>query len=217
MALTFLAPAGAFDPAAVTAVYADGGVLNRNPSEVGGTWAFCLVNAIGGRVFGQAGHVAAEEVAPLPWVSNNLTEVVALLLALENLPDGWAGAAFSDSKNAIRAHMAAADLDPRKPGYLPDELWGRMVAARQRLGAIRWTLLGGHPRNTSWRPATGPGTTSRSARTTCGPIRPAKLQARPIWPPWPRSRATTGRCADSSRRSPMTGGSCSRAAQDRRA
>lgn len=145
MPLTFLAPAGAFDPAAVTAVYADGGVLNRNPSEVGGTWAFCLVNAIGGRLFGQAGHIAAAEVAPLPWVSNNLTEVVALLLALENLPDGWAGAAFSDSKNAIRAHMAAADLDPRKPGYLPDELWGRMVAARQRLGAIRWTLLGGHP------------------------------------------------------------------------
>ena len=136
-----------FDPAAVAHVFADGGVIRKNPSEIGGTWAFALVNAIGGRVAAASGHVAAAEVAPLPWVSNNLTECVALLLAFEQLPDGWAGPAYSDSLNAIKAHTRAGlggcDLDP--PEYLPGDLWRRMARCRNRLGAVTFTLLGGHP------------------------------------------------------------------------
>lgn len=131
----------------VAAVYADGGVVQVNPSPHGGTWAFCYVSQIGGRVFGQAGHVTPDEVE-LPWVSNNLTEVLALLLAFEGLPKGWTGPAYSDSLNAIRAVQHAGKVTnhvDRRPTWLPDPIWRRLYCVVRQLGPIEWTLLGGHP------------------------------------------------------------------------
>jgi ribonuclease HI len=127
----------------VRAVYSDGGVVGGNPSRVGGTWAFVYATepAGGGRLFAASGHVAAAEVAPLPWVSNNLTEVVALVIALEQLPAGWAGPVYSDSLNAIRAVGSYRD----RPEYLPPAVWDRVPAARERLGILEFVLLGGHP------------------------------------------------------------------------
>ena len=147
MPLTHTPPPGAFNQTFVTDVFADGGIIDRNPSAVGGTWAFRLVDFGGRPAYEASGHVAAAEVTPLgpEWVSNNFTEVLALLLAFEQLPDGWTGSAYSDSKNAISAHSRAAWNPPVKPDYLPDAIWGRMVAARERLGPVKFTLLGGHP------------------------------------------------------------------------
>jgi hypothetical protein len=38
-------------------VYADGGVVNINPSPIGGTWAFCHVDANGGRIREESGRI----------------------------------------------------------------------------------------------------------------------------------------------------------------
>lgn len=39
----------------IIAVYADGGVILKNPSAIGGTWAFCGVDAEGNRVIEGSG------------------------------------------------------------------------------------------------------------------------------------------------------------------
>jgi len=147
MPLTHTPPPGAFDPGAVVAIYGDGGVLGANPSPVGGVWAFCLVGADGRRLYEAAGHITSDEAKSLglQWTSNNFAEVMALLLAFEAMSGDATLRVFSDSRNAISAHQRAGDPDPWKPPYLPQPIWGRMVAARDRLGPMKFTLLKGHP------------------------------------------------------------------------
>ena len=125
----------------VRAVYADGGVVGRNPSPEAGTWAFCYADAAGERVFGTAGHVTPAEVG-LPAATNNLTELLAVLLALEQLPDGWGGAVFTDSLVTLRR---VRDARRAKFKGVPGHVRDRVFAARDRLGKLTFTLLGGHP------------------------------------------------------------------------
>ena len=147
MPLTHTPPPGAFDPGAVVAIYGDGGVLGANPSPVGGVWAFCLVGADGRRLYEAAGHITSDEAKSLglQWTSNNFAEVMALLLAFETMPAAGMLRVFSDSRNAISAHQRAGDPDPWRPPYLPQPIWDRMVAARERLGPMKFTMLKGHP------------------------------------------------------------------------
>lgn len=119
-------------------VYADGGVIRRNPSRLGGTWAWVHVRAEE-EIAGGAGFITPAE-AGNPTVTNNYTEFLALLLALEAVPDGWAGRAFSDSQVTLRRFQGQGTN-----AGIPDGLWQRMRALRQRLGDFKLILLGGHP------------------------------------------------------------------------
>ncbi|HRH46677.1 MAG TPA: hypothetical protein PKY82_33845, partial [Pyrinomonadaceae bacterium] len=67
----------------IVALYCDGGVISMNPSPIGGTWAWCGVNAKGERVIEQSGAFPAPESRP---VSNNHTEQIAITKALEAMP-----------------------------------------------------------------------------------------------------------------------------------
>ncbi|MBA4187572.1 MAG: hypothetical protein C0467_06090 [Planctomycetaceae bacterium] len=125
----------------VIAVYADGGVVKVNPSPHGGTWAYCHVNAAGERVATGAGFVTPAQVG-LPTVTNNVTELLALLAALERLPDGWSGNVYSDSLNAIRRMESPKTA---KFKNCPDQFRERAIEVRARLGKLTFTLLGGHP------------------------------------------------------------------------
>ncbi|VTT98912.1 ---NA--- : : RNase_H [Gemmataceae bacterium] len=126
---------------AVVAVYADGGVVAVNPSPHGGTWAWCHVDADNQRVAHASGFVPPEVVG-LPTVSNNVTELIALVSALEALPDGWSGNVYTDSLNAL---CRVRDHATQKFKACPDHLKERVVKVRRRLGALTFTLLGGHP------------------------------------------------------------------------
>lgn len=122
----------------IIAVYADGGVIGINPSPVGGTWAWCHVNAAGERIQTASGIVR-------PWgnmkaITNNLTEMIALVLALEALPAGWSGQIYSDSKITL----GRVFLNWRCDG-IPMALQARMHVATDRLGVYQWWLLDGHP------------------------------------------------------------------------
>lgn len=125
-------------PASVTA---DGGCRLKNPSTVGGMWAYRHVHE-SGRVLRQAyGVVLVADVFPLTTVTNNLTETLALLLALEAVPEGWSGMARTDSQNAIRVFQ-----NPTKDrDHLTADLLARCRAARARLGSLTFELLAGHP------------------------------------------------------------------------
>lgn len=121
----------------IVAVYTDGGVIKKNPSAIGGTWAWCAVDAEGNRV------AQASGVVPAPLgrtVSNNHTEQIALVKAMEALPEGWSGRFYSDSQVALgRVFLNWATNN------LPKNIIERTNAARLRLGKCDWRLLQGHP------------------------------------------------------------------------
>jgi ribonuclease HI len=80
-------------------LYADGGVIGHNPSKIGGTWAFVIVDEKGKVLHKDAGVYVPEEMGTST-VTNNQTELVAILLGMQ-----WANArrikiktVFSDSQ-----------------------------------------------------------------------------------------------------------------------
>lgn len=123
----------------VVGVYADGGVIEANPSPHGGTWAWCHVNARGYRLRSAAGLVLPRDIK-LPAVSNNVTEFLALGKCLRALPNGWDGPVCSDSE------VTLARLFWKAPGKgLPKGWLDYALANLKRLGILCPTLLGGHP------------------------------------------------------------------------
>jgi ribonuclease HI len=126
----------------VKAVYTDGGVIGRNPSTVGGTWAYCFVDAPGPqggtRVAWASGlEPCVDDSEP---VTNNLMEYIAVLKALEALPPGWSGNLYSDSQITLGRVLRSWATNG-----IPDRLVERMTRACARLGPINPVLLQGHP------------------------------------------------------------------------
>jgi len=123
------------------ALYTDGGVIGQNPSPIGGTWAWCMVGADGTRTRHAYGYVTPADL-DTPTVSNNHTELLALVLGLEALPAGWAGTVYSDSWVSLQRVFLAAKL-ANVPPWLVDRL-----QTLQKSGALKqmtYTLLDGHP------------------------------------------------------------------------
>lgn len=123
----------------VVAVFADGGVIQHNPSDYGGTWGCCHVDQDDVRVLEMGGVILPSEVETTG-VTNNQSEFMAMLQALEALPDGWSGKACSDSNITLMRFFGCA-----KMRGIP-VVWGqRMSRVLGRLGTITPVLLSGHP------------------------------------------------------------------------
>lgn len=121
----------------IVALYCDGGVINRNPSMIGGTWAWCGVDEEGNRVMREGGVVEPVDARP---VTNNWTEQIAITKALEAMPDGWSGTVYSDSQIALgRVFLRWRTKN------LPDNIKQRGIDALKRLGRVTHCLLQGHP------------------------------------------------------------------------
>lgn len=121
----------------IITLYADGGVIKKNPSAIGGTYAWCAVDEAGNRVI-EAGGVVPAPAGRL--VTNNHMEQIAIVLALEAMPAGWTGTVFSDLMIALgRVFKGWAIRN------LPANVAQRSAAAVARLGAIETVLLQGHP------------------------------------------------------------------------
>jgi ribonuclease HI len=121
----------------IVAVYADGGVVDANPSPFGGVWAWCAVDEHDERIVRRSGFVPNTETHQM---TNNNTEIIALVKALEALPDGWSGLVCSDSKIALGTLFWG--YNARKQ---PACIVKRGMAAVARLGTIETMLLQGHP------------------------------------------------------------------------
>jgi len=124
----------------IKAVYADGGVIQINPSPIGGTWAWCHVNAAGERIATASAVVTPRASCPL--ITNNLTEMIALVRGLAALPKGWCGTVYSDSQITI-GRLAWG----WKMTGLPPILIRQGTEALQRIDRrnVQWVLLDGHP------------------------------------------------------------------------
>lgn len=123
------------------ALYTDGGCVRANPSKIGGTWAWCAVNAFGKRI--------AESSGFRPWlrgdnpvgITNNFMELMAAVLALEAMPGGWSGTLYTDS--SLTLHRLTTPNAPFR--NIPIAWVRRAAAAVSDLGAFRVVLLSGHP------------------------------------------------------------------------
>lgn len=121
-----------------THVYCDGGVIGPNPSPLGGTWAFCWVRH--GMVIRKGSGVITPADAQLTHVTNNLTELLAVVQGLTPLPPHWTGWLCTDS---------AITIQRLKGGFqgtsVPDWLKRRVFKLRARSIRPQYLLLGGHP------------------------------------------------------------------------
>lgn len=127
--------------AEITEVYTDGGVCRVNPSPHGGTWCFVRVDA-DGFMADVTGGIVLPEALGVPAVTNNQTELLAAVLALESLPAGWGGTLCTDSQVTVYR------LTREKPRFrgIPASLERRCRDARQRAGpGFRAVLVVGHP------------------------------------------------------------------------
>lgn len=73
-------------------------------------------------------------------VENNITETIAILLALETLPLGWTGTLYGDNLNSIRRAREPRKIKKVVPSFIREA----MVAACDKV-AVQYVLLGGHP------------------------------------------------------------------------
>jgi len=127
----------------IVSVYADGGVIGSNPSAIGGTYAYRLIEEdeeCAHYIDGAFVLTARENGGP---VTNNQTEMMAVLSALELVPDDWAGTLYSDSQVTLgRVFMGW------KWANVPQFMHAKYKDLRARLTRfedIKWVLLDGHP------------------------------------------------------------------------
>lgn len=122
-------------------LYADGGVISRNPSKIGGTWACRLLS--NGQVVHEGSGVITPAEAGTPAITNNLTEMLALLEGLKQLPADWTGTIYSDSQVTL-----GRVFEGWKWSNIPPWMHRLFQAQRARLvnwSAISYALLDGHP------------------------------------------------------------------------
>lgn len=120
-------------------LYCDGGVIGRNPSIIGGTWAWCLIRD--GLVFRSAcGVITPEDCKPHPGiVTNNITELYAAVQALEAMGEGWDGIIHTDSSITLQRITEGVSF-----ANVPQSLRIRALAVR-RGRKYKTKLLAGHP------------------------------------------------------------------------
>lgn len=123
----------------VSSVYADGGLLAMN--RIGGVYAWCGVTSSGHRVI--SGRDTVLESKLKQPVTNNHTEQIAIIKALEAMPEGWSGKVYSDSNVALfRVFWNGGTKN------LPWIIEERTKEAVRRLGKLEPMLLQGHPTET---------------------------------------------------------------------
>ncbi len=122
-------------------LYADGGVIGRNPSKLGGTWAFRVLD--NRKVVDEQVGTITPEAAKMPAITNNLTEMLAVVRGLASLPEDWVGTVFSDSQITL-----GRIFEGWKWTGIPLWLHHEYQAARKRLihwDYIKYVRLDGHP------------------------------------------------------------------------
>jgi ribonuclease HI len=136
-------------------LYADGGVIHKNPSQTGGTWAFRIV--ANGVVVCERSGVITPLQAGLATITNNLTEMLAVVNGLKTLcsTPRWVGTVYSDSQITL-----GRVFEGWKWTGIPAWLHADYQTARRGLlcwDQIQHVLLSGHPTKAQLEAGTGKG------------------------------------------------------------
>ena len=120
-------------------LFVDGGLVGRNPSPIGGCFAWCFVD--GGKIVKtRTGRVFPTATSPV--ITNNQTEMVAMLQGILELPDSYEGSIFSDSMitiGRVSMNWAWQNIDKEQVRQF-DAL--RVIRDFKKM---RFVLLDGHP------------------------------------------------------------------------
>lgn len=131
-------------------LYADGGCIGPNPSPLGGTWAW--VRTRDDAPIQAASGVLLPSDLHATQVSNNNSELYALLVALLTLPEGWDGRVNSDSQTALGWVFKGWKQD-KIPPCLRDVLNALITSGK--LLFLDSRLLQGHPTKEDLRKGVG--------------------------------------------------------------
>jgi ribonuclease HI len=139
----------------MNALFADGGVISKNPSSIGGTWAFRIISK--DVVVCERSGVITPLQADLPTITNNLTEMLALVRGLQTLclTPKWTGVIYSDSQITL-----GRVFEGWKWTGIPAWLHKEYQSARSGLlcwDEIQHVLLSGHPTKAQLEAGTGSG------------------------------------------------------------
>lgn len=133
-------------------IYTDGGLIGPgNPSGIGGTWAFRLIE--GGEkeftVINQESGIILPQQVHMAGIESNLSEFIAMLFALRSLPDGWEGDIYCDSKNTLYRFFGEPQSDGSRKYFATNGILPTLVEdMRHQVGRMKnynYTLLDGHP------------------------------------------------------------------------
>jgi ribonuclease HI len=122
-------------------LYVDGGVIGKNPSAHGGTFAWCLVQNNQVKTSG-SGIILPVEFEGFQKISNNVSELVAALEGLQAtliIQPEWEGTLWTDSLVTLRRLLGSQSFKG-----VPVALRTMCLELRR---ARKWTarLLAGHP------------------------------------------------------------------------
>lgn len=123
------------------ALYADGGCVGRNPSKEAGVWSWAHT-ANNEFLRGHCGWVTPD-VMGTKEVTNNQTEMLAMLYGLQALQPDWYGMVYSDSQ--VTLGRVFIDWRWKNIPYWMQEIYKVQRARLKNWDKIRWCLLAGHP------------------------------------------------------------------------
>jgi ribonuclease HI len=126
----------------VKAIYTDGGLVQKNPSPIGGSWAFRFVDSedrLGGNVVHQFSGGRIQ-----PGITNNTVEFIAAVLAFRALPEGWSGVWSPDSEVTVTRLLYGGQGRGLSQAQID---WGKRAMERIDVKNIKVVMLGGHPTN----------------------------------------------------------------------
>lgn len=112
-------------------VFTDGGVALRNPSKIGGSWCYIILedsNIIEMKSGFVQGHV-----------TSNYMEMIAAYEALRVLPDMWEGEFISDSKVTLGRLFHSYRWN-----NIPESIRTECLTNLARLGTIKPVFVKGH-------------------------------------------------------------------------
>jgi ribonuclease HI len=119
-------------------LYVDGGVIGKNPSAYGGTFAWCLVQNNQVKTSG-SGIILPAEFEGFQKITNNVSEIYAALEGLQAVGIEWEGTLWTDSLVTLRRLLGSQSFKG-----VPTSLRTMCLELRR---ARKWTarLLAGHP------------------------------------------------------------------------
>lgn len=124
-----------FEDKKIVALYADGGVIGKNPSDFGGTFGWVAVDANDEIVTQGSGFHQTEGQQ----TTNNHTELIAAIEALEAMAEGWSGTFYSDSKITLGRLFQGWRCKNVPVDYII-----RFKCALARLGDVKGSHVDGH-------------------------------------------------------------------------
>ena len=123
-------------------LYTDGGVIQKNPSSIGGTWAYCMVKWDGTLLYEDYDVVRPSKFSA-GVVTNNQTELLAVIRGLQTVHRDQVIHIYSDSEITLGRLFKGYAME-NIPAWMVEEL----DAEIKRLHLFRkfkYTLLSGHP------------------------------------------------------------------------